>query len=200
MTAEITVTPLDTQDGRPPTVVPVGPFGAAVARALRAGPTRFPTADAPPRLHGPVVLSAWRFSRALAREIDTHPDVPWWLPVVSIHPVIQMGPVFGKGLPGCHECLETRLLALEARPEYTTALWDLYDAAPASGPTGFLEHHATVAAGLVEALLAERPGPARSLYTYDVLAGDVVRHTFVPLATCPRWQVRPGQADVRGEA
>ncbi|MEV0693831.1 TOMM precursor leader peptide-binding protein [Streptomyces sp. NPDC050388] len=174
--------------GREATVVAVGAFGEAVARFLEA-----PTAELPdvvgPRGEGtrPVVLAAWRFSRSAARALDRRVDGTW-VPVTYLHPTIQVGPVFAPGLPGCHECLESRLLDNDSRPEYVTALWNTYDQSPEVGPRGYLEHHALVAAGLAQVLMGEEPRPVRGVYTSHVLSGETERHDFVPRPGCSRWE------------
>ncbi|WP_406363768.1 TOMM precursor leader peptide-binding protein (plasmid) [Streptomyces sp. NBC_00715] len=105
-----------------------------------------------------------------------------------MHPEIQIGPIFASDLPGCHECLEDRLIAGDPKPEYTKAFWETYDQDPKAGTRGFLEHHALIAAGLARSLAEEAPGATRSLYTYHVLTGEIIHHTFVPVSTCPRWR------------
>ncbi|MFE2347000.1 TOMM precursor leader peptide-binding protein [Kitasatospora cineracea] len=188
---------MNTKNARPPVVLPVGPFGEAVAERLGAAAPAFETVTGVAAAGArPVVLASWRPSRAVARELDGTPGVPWWLPVTYTHPVIHVGPVLGPGLPGCHECLETRVLSTDPRPEYVEALWDLYDEDPSAGPPGHLGHHAVIAAGLARALAGEPTTAVRSLYTYHVLTGDIISHTFVPLPSCPRWAGRTG--DVAG--
>ncbi len=125
----------------------------------------------------------------MARAVDATPSVPWWLPVVYAHPVIRVGPVLGRSLPGCYECLTGRELALRKQPRVTEALWDLQDSDDAAGVRGHLPHHAVLAAGLSLSLIEEDPREHRALYTYDVLSGGLTEHIFSPLPRCHRWSV-----------
>jgi hypothetical protein len=169
---------------------PVGDFGEAVATRLqRSLAHTFVISDPADAGETPVIMPAWRESRRLARTVDSSLSVPWWLPVVYAHPVIRVGPVLSRRLPGCYDCLTGRELALKKDPRVTESLWDLYDSDDAAGVRGHLPHHAALAAGLALALTAEAPREHRALYTYDVLSGSLTEHVFSPQPRCHRWPV-----------
>ncbi|MEO3752507.1 TOMM precursor leader peptide-binding protein [Streptomyces sp. B6B3] len=121
--------------------------------------------------------------------MDATSAIPWWLPVVYAHPHIRVGPVLGRELPGCYDCLTGRELALRKDPRITEALWDLHDSDDGAGVRGHLPSHAALAAGLSLSLVEEGHREHRALYTYDVLSGAVMEHVFSPLPRCHRWSV-----------
>jgi bacteriocin biosynthesis cyclodehydratase domain-containing protein len=180
-----------TSSGGRISLFPVGDFGEAVATRLqRSLAHTFVISDPADAGETPVIMPAWRESRRLARSVDSTPSVPWWLPVVYAHPVIRVGPVLSRRLPGCYDCLTGRELALKKDPRVTESLWDQYDSDDAAGVRGHLPHHAALAAGLALALIADAegaPGDHRALYTYDVLSGSLTEHVFSPLPRCHRW-------------
>nr|WP_269440676.1 TOMM precursor leader peptide-binding protein [Micromonospora tarapacensis] len=143
----------------------------------------------------PIILAAWRETRAEARTIDADEAVPWWLPVIMAHPRIRVGPVFGPNLPGCYDCLLDRVLAADEQAHLTRALWDLYDRDPTAGPLGYLEHHAGVAAALATMLIGRDDAARRQILYYDVLDGTLRAEAFVPSDDCPRWRRAEAQRD-----
>jgi hypothetical protein len=172
-------------------VLPVGAFGRAVAHRMAAAtPSAVivdPSAALSVETAAPVVLAAWRETPALARALDGHPGIPWWVPVVYDHPSIRVGPLLGAGLPGCYDCLTRRTFSASERPELRRGLWEEYDRDPALGVQGFLPHHAVIAASLAAAVACSARSDMREILVYDVLRGGLDRHTFLPLATCERW-------------
>jgi bacteriocin biosynthesis cyclodehydratase domain-containing protein len=174
----------------PASLLPVGEFGDSVAARLKRS---FAQASVISELadveESPVILAAWREPRRLAGTLDSTRSIPWWIPVVYAHPVIRVGPLLSRYLPGCYECLTTRELSLKKDAQITESLWHVYDSEPSAGPRGHLAHHATVAAGLCLGLVVDDHDDHRVIYTYDVLTGSLTNHVFSPLPRCSSWHV-----------
>ncbi|MGC5541817.1 MULTISPECIES: TOMM precursor leader peptide-binding protein [Streptomyces] len=180
---------MSASDRATPAILPIGDFGQAVAQRLRrlvSDPVDIIDVDDVAATGRPVVMAAWRESASVSEALDLS-HVPWWLPVVFTHPVVRIGPVFSRDLPGCHACLAGRELSASGNPDHTRSLWDLYDEDQAAGPAGFLPQHAAVAAGLTLSVMAKRRRPLRQLHTYHVLTNAVRTHHFSPGSTCSRW-------------
>ncbi|WP_128092710.1 TOMM precursor leader peptide-binding protein [Streptomyces afghaniensis] len=175
----------------PPLVIPVGDFGRAMSRQLIAEMPSATVVDhataCSADTSSPLVLATWREVPALARSLDRLPRIPWWIPVVYDHPMIRVGPVLGRNLPGCYDCLAGRMLSAAENPALKRDMWDMYDHDSALGIHGYLEHHAVIAASLTSALCRSAPEALREVQVYDVLHGTLDRHTFVPLPNCERW-------------
>ncbi|MEU2158860.1 TOMM precursor leader peptide-binding protein [Streptomyces sp. NPDC019396] len=145
-------------------VLAVGEFGTAVADRLhrehsdlaissyRTGSMEvsagWPDADL-------RILASWRETPKLAETLDAR-SADWgtpWFPVVAEHPRLRVGPLVVPGAGACYRCFLKRRAQHERDAAHTAALHAHYDAAPDSGPGGFLPHHVDMAAGMALDLL-----------------------------------------------
>ncbi|MFD8815469.1 TOMM precursor leader peptide-binding protein [Streptomyces sp. NPDC059627] len=183
-------------------VVGLGDFGQRVARLLTEERTdRRLIPAAPPQevfhrvAHGgakAVVVVLWRHSPAWCDEFDAlaFRTRTRWLPVVMEHPRLRIGPLVSPGEGPCHRCFEQRRIQHDPHPETTAALAAAYDAAPESGPAGYLPHHARLAAHLAEAMLSSHD-TAGLLTTVGLNAGKTASRRVSACHGCTRCSSSP---------
>lgn len=176
--------------------VGTGEFGAAVARMLAgtgtdlgavvAGPG---PGDLAPLFAGTDVLIAvlWRPSRRLCERIEdaARRAGAGWLPAVLSFPYVGVGPLVRPGQPPCFRCL-TRRQAQHSAPELPDEdLLAAYDADPGLGPTGHLDCHARVTAGLIGWLLRDRDARPGELVRFHLVDRSIDTATVWPWHDCP---------------
>lgn len=141
---------------KPVHILAVAGFGQAVARRLadmlssvvitdatggEAVPAAWPVAS----VH---VLAAWRPMPQLAAVLDACTyrwKVPW-LPIISEHPNLRIGPTVAPGYGPCYTCFSRRYLQHSSTPDLTEALHLHYANHPTVGPLGFSPAMVTMAA------------------------------------------------------
>ncbi|WP_369192352.1 TOMM precursor leader peptide-binding protein [Streptomyces sp. R08] len=183
-------------------VVGLGEFGQRVARLLIEGRTdRHLLSAAPPHeifhrlAHGgaeAVMVVLWRHSPAWCDEFDTlaFQTGTRWLPVVMEHPRLRVGPLISPGQGPCHRCFERRRIQHDPHPEAAAALAAAYDAAPDRGPTGYLPHHARLAAHLAEVTMSAHDSAGR-LTTLGLNAGKTESRRVRACHGCTRCSSSP---------
>lgn len=175
-------------------VVPVGPFGAAVAELVRSS-GRAVTVVADGDVHrafrepaGLVVLVSWRPCPARCAEAD---DLAFalgrpWLPVLRNREVIAAGPLVSPPDGPCYQCYARRALQHDRRFEETETLNAAFDSGQAFGPAGFLPQEARVAAGLIAAIRATTPAGEAARTTFSLVDRSVEVHNVIPCPDCDR--------------
>lgn len=146
------------------------------------------------------VLIAWRDSHALIERVDRvsmETGVPYTVAVFS-HPRLRIGPTIiprsARGIDkgaGCFRCHQARLRQHGALDERSKELFDLYDANPGVGPSGFLTHHTRFAAATLADITAQleehQAERVRNVETtFNVLSNGLARTTLVPVHGCSR--------------
>lgn len=153
--------------------VGTGEFGAAVGRMLAGKVTdlsaavtagamvpclarpgdiaqRFAAADV-------IIAALWRPSPRLCERISGAAGQAGvaWLPAILSYPYISVGPLIRPGHAPCFRCLTRRQVQHSAPELPDECLLEAYDADPECGPTGHLDCHARVTAGLIGWLLRD---------------------------------------------
>lgn len=156
--------------------VGTGEFGAAVGRMLAGKITDLSaavTADAVvPSLTHPsdiaqrfaaaaadvIIAVLWRPSPRLCERISGAAGQAGvaWLPAILSYPYISVGPLIRPGHAPCFRCLTRRQVQHSAPELPDECLLEAYDADPKCGPTGHLDCHARVTAGLIGWLLCDQ--------------------------------------------
>lgn len=146
------------------------------------------------------VLFAWRESPALVERLDrscAETGTPYCT-VIMAHPRLQIGPTIipvtsgrDDAGPGCAKCHQSRLKQHGSLDDRSRALYELYDADPSAGPSGFLPHHPRLAAahtaGIIAELDQEQGHAVRNVQTtYHVLTNTLSQTTLIPVHGCPR--------------
>jgi bacteriocin biosynthesis cyclodehydratase domain-containing protein len=141
----------------------LGPFGARVISLLADGHPGYcdyqlTCAQIPAAFTSgasAVVMALWRPDPGLCEVADDlafRYRVPW-LPIVMEHPVIRIGPVVSPAAGPCFRCYARRRNQHDLQTWVTAALQAVYTREPASGPAGYLPHHARLAAAVAIDLL-----------------------------------------------
>jgi bacteriocin biosynthesis cyclodehydratase domain-containing protein len=186
-----------------------GPFGDRVATLLAgqwqtlSGPRPITEIEAvfqvPASL---VVLALWRPARRLcdmADQLSFEHDRPW-LPVIMDFPYIRTGPVVQPPTGPCYHCYCHRRLRHDRHQRTTVLLLDEYEDDDATGPQGYLPHHARLAAGLATLALRRAALPPAAVplaapagvMSFDVLSGRLCLDRVAALPDCSRCE-RPGR-------
>ncbi|MBV9382630.1 MAG: TOMM precursor leader peptide-binding protein [Streptosporangiaceae bacterium] len=178
----------------PVSVVPVGPFGAAVAELVRSS-GRAVTVVADGDVHrafrepaGLVVMVSWRPCPSLCAGAD---DLAFalgrpWLPVLRNREVIAAGPLVSPPDGPCYRCYTRRALQHDRRFDETETLNAAFDSGQAFGPAGFLPQEARVAAGLIAAIIATNAAVTAARTTFSLVDRSVKVHDVIPCPDCDR--------------
>lgn len=175
-----------------------GPFGERTASLLSAmdprGRTVRPDALSTAFAQGPsvVVAAFWRPSPAVCEQLDAlsrDSRVPW-LPIIVEHPVIRIGPLVEPPPGVCFRCYRRRCAQHDAQRHTTAALHGAYDRDPALGPSGFLPHHARLAANIAGGMLRRRraggPPSGAEVLTVRLFGQDVSTSSVTAFGDCDR--------------
>lgn len=146
------------------------------------------------------VLFAWRETPELMERIDrqcAETGIPYTVAVLT-HPRLRIGPTIIPAtaqLPareaGCFKCYESRRLQHGALDARSVPLYEHYDKDPAAGPTGYLPHHAGLAAAAVARvamqLQEENLAAVQNMeLSYNLLTNGLHQAELVPVHGCPR--------------
>lgn len=146
----------------------------------------------------PVVVTLWRPTPAICARAD---DLAYlhgrtWLPVISEHPVLRIGPLVTPPWEPCFGCYRARRQqhAGEHSAAAAATLDATYDRDPGFGPAGFLPHHARLAAGVAEQFLraatmmpaVDRPSGSGEVVTVDLVTSRLTTGRVVPCHDCSR--------------
>jgi bacteriocin biosynthesis cyclodehydratase domain-containing protein len=183
-------------------VVSIGEFGSAVARRLRHYRHDVRELNVPcpmPRfkeateesLRGKsnmVVASSHPATSicerlaGIARESQCS-----FLPVVIDESVLRLGPVVVPGIGGCWNCWAARREQHDGHPQETAALHEFYNHHPGTGPCGYLDPFAWIAASLVAAILSSRQHLehwAGKIWQMDLFSREVTTGELVGVDGC----------------
>lgn len=153
--------------------VGTGEFGAAVGHML-AGTVTDLSAVVPGLAHpgdiaqrfaaaaaDVIIAVLWRPSPRLCERIEDAAGQAGvaWLPAILSFPYISVGPLIRPGHAPCFRCLTRRQVQHSAPELPDECLLEAYDADPRCGPTGHLDCHARVTAGLIGWLLRDQTEP-----------------------------------------
>lgn len=107
---------------------------------------------------GTVVVALWRPDRALCARADelAFSHQRSWLPIIMEHPVIRVGPLVTPPAGPCVQCSYRRQAQHDGHELASAALHAAYAADGALGPTGYLPHHARMAAAVAVDMLRQR--------------------------------------------
>jgi bacteriocin biosynthesis cyclodehydratase domain-containing protein len=181
---------------QPVLLVPVGPFGDAIARhleGLRLDTVRESATDAGFSLLTSariIVVAAWRPVVALCEGIDrasrrlNRPFVP----LVIEGATLSIGPVVRPGAAGCWHCWIRRRNQHDPFAAERAAVAAVYDACPDAGPRGYLEAAAVVGAAQLSRTIEriDRDDCAGGeLWQMHLLTRAVTTSTVIGVDGCP---------------
>jgi bacteriocin biosynthesis cyclodehydratase domain-containing protein len=147
-----------------------------------------------------VVIAASRPSWALCDRADqlAYSCQKPWLPIVSEHPFLRVGPMVCPPAGPCFACYRARRLQHDVQYKASAALDAAYDGDASLAPTGYLPHLVRFAVSVATEFLScvrERsvPAGARDLgpghvLTFDVLSAQVNVNRVVSCHGCDREQ------------
>ncbi|MFD5315844.1 TOMM precursor leader peptide-binding protein [Streptomyces sp. NPDC127098] len=174
-------------------VAGVGDFGEAVrdrfCRELGAALLTVEqlTAEGPAREAPEVlVVALWRPLEELCERLDEAAFAAGrpWLPVVSEHPWVVVGPWLAPPDGPCHSCYLARRAQHREPSDTVRAMAEAYAADHRLGVKGHLPHHVRLAVGLAQqALRLREPGLVLSANT---VGGRVAAHRTLGCHGCPR--------------
>lgn len=187
-----------------------GPFGRQAATLLSAldpaGRVVEPDALDAAFAHAPsvVVAAFWRPSPAVCEQLDElslASRIPW-LPIIVEHPVMRIGPLVEPPLGVCFRCYRRRCAQHDAQRRTTADLHEAYDRDPALGPSGFLPHHARLAAHIAGEMLRRRraagtPSGAEVL-TVRLFGQDIQASPVTAFGDCDQCRGGAAVADAIG--
>jgi bacteriocin biosynthesis cyclodehydratase domain-containing protein len=182
------------------TLLGIGEFGERVVALLRTS-GRWPVTlagdmeDAFQNGSAALIAAMWRPCPAVCEQADglAFRHRRPWLPVIMDHPHVRVGPLVAPGYGACFACFEARYAQHDGRHDITAALHAEYDRDPGSGPRGYLDHQARLAAALAgitigdlsSVWLASRAGQVLTFNVY--LSGTGLRrHPVIARSRCPR--------------
>lgn len=181
-------------------VLPIGPFGRAVARhlqALDATPVDVVNHVATAAASGAaaVVVAAWRPVPALCSLLDLkcRESGKTCVPVVLDGSTIQVGPVTARSPGGCWLCWARRLKQHDHDDGRRAALWHYYDRNSDAGPHGFVE--ALAAIGGAQAMACVRAtlrgdATAGRIWRLDIVSREVTQSIVIGVHGCERCGLR----------
>lgn len=181
-------------------MVGTGAFGAAVGRVLAGQVTDLSAAM--PRLTDPgdiakrfaaagadvIIAVLWRPSPRLCERIEDAAGQAGiaWLPAVLSFPYLSVGPLVRPGHGPCFRCLTRRQVQHSAPELPGDCLLAAYDADPECGPTGHLDCHARIAAGLIGWLLhAQADEPWAEAVRFQLVNRSIDTIAVWPCHGCP---------------
>jgi bacteriocin biosynthesis cyclodehydratase domain-containing protein len=182
----------------PVLVISVGPFGRAVSRHLASlRPDTVETAgeDAGPPATWPLsritVVAAWRPVPDLCEVADTesHRSGRPFIPLIADSVTLCLGPVVVPGSGGCWSCWARRTRQHAPGLSRRNALWRHYSEHAGSGPQGFLDPFAVVAAVRVSQTvdaLDSAQAVAGQAWQIHMITRRITTGTVVGVHDCPR--------------
>ncbi len=184
---------------RPLHVLSAGPFGSAIAKWIRylcaataetkVTDNTLPMAETWPQARAHVVAS-WRPVPelcALADELCYRWELPF-IPVIADRAIVRVGPLIIRGL-SCWTCWTARARQHEPWLAEQEALLEFYTQHPTSGPGGFLEPFALMAAtrlfGIIDSL-DRNQAVAGTVWEINLLNGAMRSGVLNGVHDCPR--------------
>ena len=178
-------------------VLPFGSFGKAVMRYLTTFRTDVVLASSVDEISfepdAIVVFPAWRPSPAICESIDfkIRERQGIFIPVVVDRAKLCVGPVISSANGPCWDCWTRRSRQHEGEPEARFALNKFYEDKQLSGPCGYLEPFAMIAAGRVQGFIeAERDTLGGQLWEMDFFTRQIVTARICGVHACPRCGLR----------
>lgn len=176
----------------------VGPFGQGVLRCLKMlrsdiletkvdsslNPETWPAG----RIY---VVVAWRPVSHLCELVDelSHANKRPFIPFIAEGRHLRLGPVVVPGEGSCWSCWVRRSRQHDLSARQRLAIWKHYTANPRSGPRGFLEPFAVIAAAKIASTvdgLESGHDVAGHIWQIDVLTRRIVTGTTVSTHGCGR--------------
>ncbi|MBV9451292.1 MAG: TOMM precursor leader peptide-binding protein [Streptosporangiaceae bacterium] len=109
-----------------------------------------------------------------------------WLPVVMEHPVLRVGPLVCPPSGPCFKCYRARRFQHDTEYAASAVLNAAYDLDAALSPTGYLPHHARLAAAVATQFLTN--AETGVVFAFDVLSGRIGAHRVISCHDCEREQ------------
>ncbi len=198
----------------PVNIIPIGPFGAAVARCLsrvrsdtvvtamegRAAPTPESLPDA--RMD---VLAAWRPVLESCEMLDevSHRRGRAFIPLTLDSGILRVGPVVVPGAGSCWHCWLRRTRQHTPGLQYRFALWQHYSRNDDTGPRGFLEPMAAMSAARISQIIDgidARDDVGGHVWQMDLMTRKITISTVVGIHDCPRCGLhRPAEGRTHAE-
>lgn len=182
----------------PLNVIPVGPFGRAVARHLKAfepGMVEMEISDgempALEECRGMSVVASWRPTSTLCDYLCRYSrkaNVPF-IPLTLEGSALRLGPIILPGEGGCWLCWTKRSAQHAASPDEQAAVLEYYSSHRHAGPQGYLEPFARLGATkLKQTIDALRSSTAMGgcIWQIDVITRQISTGTVVGIHNCPR--------------
>jgi bacteriocin biosynthesis cyclodehydratase domain-containing protein len=180
---------------QPVLILPVGPFGDAVARhleRLRADTVRGNVKEVgQPNIPSwrITVVAAWRLVVALCGTLDRDSrrlDRPF-VPLVIEGATLSIGPVVRPGVAGCWHCWMRRRDQHDPFAEARAAVTAFYDRCPDAGPRGYLEAAALLGAAQLSRTIDridQDECAGGDLWQMNVLTREVTTSTVIGVDAC----------------
>jgi bacteriocin biosynthesis cyclodehydratase domain-containing protein len=178
----------------------VGKFGQAVAARLEAQrPEVVETAVKNDTIPIPgmwpdscvTVIAGWRPSPNLCEMLEefSYQRQRPFVPLFQVSGALRLGPVVVPGKGPCWTCSLRRFKQHAEWPEAEAALLDHYARLPESGPHGFLEPFAVMAAArlshTIQQLLDQEPIGGQ-IWQIHMLTRDIIKSQAIGIHGCPR--------------
>ncbi len=178
-------------------VISAGPFGTAIAhhlRNLREDVSETPLIEEQaiqPAMARVTIIAAWRPLSLLCERLDEL-SFQWqrpFVPVVAESVVLRIGPVVIPGRGPCWHCWAQRLQQHSKWPAAEQDLRQHYAANPKTGPQGYLEPFAMMAAAraaqIIEQLDSSQAVPGY-IWQIDVMTREITTSVVTGVHDCPR--------------
>jgi hypothetical protein len=176
----------------------VGPFGRAVARYFREFEPRALCAEVSPNDAPPIeacgharvnVVIAWRPVPDLCDYLDliSRQNRQFFVPLVMESAVLRLGPVITPEEGGCWPCWTKRAGQHTTSIDDHAAVMNYYSMHPFSGPRGYLEPYAMLAAVKIKQTVDSLPSvPAGYIWQLDTITRHILTGVMLGLHNCPR--------------
>lgn len=190
----------ETLDLAPVNIMPVGSFGKAVSCYLQSliphateiliSFGQLPLAETCLRARINIV-AAWRPAPELCDFVDqlSHQHNRPFFAVILDGTALRLGPVVVPGRGSCWSCWIQRSQQHAAWPKEQAAVWRHYSAHPDSGPRGYLEPFAMLAAAkskqTIDALASSSAVPG-SIWEIDTITRQITTGAVAGVHGCPR--------------
>jgi bacteriocin biosynthesis cyclodehydratase domain-containing protein len=189
-------------------VFSVGPFGHAVVRYLRVIRADIIESTLLGKMPPPVepwpmarmrVVAAWRPVPELCELLD---QACWdnllpFIPLVLDSGVLRLGPIVVPGKGSCWNCWVRRFAQHAAWPREQKAVLHHYSSEETSGPQGFLEAFACLAAArisdCIDSLDTSRSIPG-SIWEIDLMTRAIMTSKVIGIHGCPRCGLHRAEA------
>ncbi|MGH9898091.1 MAG: TOMM precursor leader peptide-binding protein [Pyrinomonadaceae bacterium] len=138
-----------------------------------------------------TVIAAWRPVLELCELLDdfSHEWQRPFVPLVLDAKALRLGPVVIPGRGSCWHCWSRRLNQHSAWTNAEAALLQHYKSNPDSGPRGYLEPFAMMAATriahIIDALDSSQAMPGH-IWQIDMMTREITTSTVVGIHDCPR--------------